>query len=556
MPDQGRPNILFICTDQQRFDALGCYGNVHVQTPAIDGLAQEGVLFEQCYVQSPVCSPSRASLLTGQYVHSHGLWANGVSLPAYAPLFSKALAEDGYDCGLIGKWHLSACFEGRTEPRLDDGFRVFKWAHDPTHGSPQNQYHRWLEASHPELYAEAIRHGTGRQGHKTVPFDTMPTEAHYSHWVGEQSIAFLEEERAADTPFFLWVNFFDPHHPFSAPQEYLDRYDPATLPIPIGYTGELESKPEIQRQASQKSYGGHAAGFLEHSAAQIQEIIAAYYAMISLIDDEVARILERLQALGLDENTLVVFTSDHGEMLGDHQLLLKGPMLYEAAVHVPLILRWPGHLPAGERRSQLVEWIDLNPTFLEAAGVAIQPGNQAQSLLPLARGDANASTRGWALCEYRDSGHPYQPAVHTTMLRRGQYKLIVYHGVPATDRAREGELYDLASDAQELRNLWTDPAYREIKTTLQETLLDVLVATEARGRHGKRIGKRSRLKILTNVGNRTPRLVSWCADRRIATENTKSAKKKGDAYPSLCLLWRGDSHRKHRKRTLCSLCSL
>ncbi len=481
MPDQRRPNILFICTDQQRFDSLGCYGNVHVQTPTIDRLAQEGVLFEQCYVQSPVCSPSRASLLTGQYVHSHGLWANGVSLPAHAPLFSKALAEEGYDCGLIGKWHLSACFQGRTEPRLDDGFRVFEWAHDPTHGSPQNQYHRWLEAKHPELYAQAIRHGTGRQGHKTVPFDTMPTEAHYSHWVGEQSIAFLEDERAADTPFFLWVNFFDPHHPFSAPQEYLDRYDPATLPAPIGYAGELESKPEIQRQASQKSYGGHAAGFTEHSAAEIQEIIAAYYAMISLIDDEVARILDRLQALGLDENTLVIFTSDHGEMLGDHQLLLKGPMLYEAAVHVPLILRWPGHLPAGERRSQLVQWIDLNPTFLEAAGVAVQPGNQGQSLLPLGRGDADAFTRGWALCEYRDSGHPYQPPVHTTMLRRDRYKLIVYHGAPASDRPREGELYDLAADAQELHNLWADPAYREIKVGLQEMLLDLLVATEARG---------------------------------------------------------------------------
>ncbi|MBI1295778.1 sulfatase-like hydrolase/transferase [bacterium] len=476
-----RPNILFICTDQQRFDSLGCYGNVHVQTPTIDKLAEDGVLFEQCYVQSPVCSPSRASLLTGQYVHAHGLWANGVALPDHAQIFSKALADDGYDCGLIGKWHQAACFQGRTEPRRDDGFRFFQWAHDPTHGSPENQYHRWLETEHPELYAEAIRHGTGRQGHKTVPFDTMPTEAHYSHWVAEKSIEFLEDERNDDTPFFLWVNFFDPHHPFIAPQEYLDRYDPSMLPAPVGYPGELESKPEIQRQASQKSYGGHASGFTEHAAAEIQEIIAAYYAMMSLIDDEVARILARLQALGLDENTLVIFTSDHGEMLGDHQLLLKGPMLYEAAVRVPLILRWPGHLPAGERRDDLVQWIDLNPTMLDAAGVDPLPGNQAQSLLPLARGDEDASSRGWALCEYRDSGHPYQPPVHTTMLRTGQYKLIVNHGAPATARPREGELYDLAADPNELRNLWADPAHREVRTELQEMLLDVLVATEDRG---------------------------------------------------------------------------
>ena len=121
MAAASRPNILFICTDQQRFDALGCYGNAHIQTPAIDGLAREGVLFERCYVQSPVCAPSRASLLTGRYVHSHGLWANGVALPPGERLFPRTLADAGYDCGLIGKLHLAACYQGRTEPRHDDG---------------------------------------------------------------------------------------------------------------------------------------------------------------------------------------------------------------------------------------------------------------------------------------------------------------------------------------------------------------------------------------------------------------------------------------------------
>jgi arylsulfatase len=475
-----RPNILFICTDQQRYDALGCHGNPFICTPTLDRLAAEGVLFEQCYTQSPVCAPARASLVTGQYPHAHGLWANGVALPEHAQMFTRSLADAGYACGLVGKMHLAACFAGRTEPRHDDGFGFYRWAHDPSHASPENDYHRWLAEGYPSIYEQAVAGGKGRQGHQPVRFDTMPTETHYSHWVAERAIEFLRSARAPDQPFFLWLNFFDPHHPFVAPREYLDRYDPARLPPPVGGPSELPTKPPIYREASQQSYAGHARGFATYSAQEIQEIIAAYYAMISLIDDEVARVLATLDALDLDQDTLIIFTSDHGEMLGDHALLLKGPMMYEGAVRVPLILRWPGHLPAGVRRSELVEWIDLNPTVLEAAGLPALPRNQGQSLLPLARGDAEAPARGWALCEYRNSGHPYDPPVHTTMLREGRFKLIVHHGAPSTTRARTGELYDLAADPNELKNLWYEPEYAQVRVELQEKLLDVLVATEDR----------------------------------------------------------------------------
>ncbi|HEV2107778.1 MAG TPA: sulfatase-like hydrolase/transferase, partial [Thermomicrobiales bacterium] len=418
-----RPNILFICTDQQRYDALGCYGNEHIQTPAIDALAGEGVLFEQCYAQSPVCGPSRASLLTGQYVQSHGLWANGVALPAHQRLFTQNLADAGYDCGLIGKSHLAACFQGRTEPRRDDGFRTFWWAHDPSHGSPENHYHRWLEERFPELYTRAMVNGPGRRGHDAVAFDTMPTEAHYSRWVGDETVRFLREVRDPDRPFFFMVNFFDPHHPFVAPEEYVDRYDPTILPPPIGGPEVLPDRPPILTDAHRASYAGAARGFADHTAPEIEGIIAAYYAMVTLIDDEVRRILRALDDLGLAGETLVVFTSDHGEMLGDYGLLLKGPMFYDGAVRVPLILRWPGRLPTGERRAEIVEWIDLCSTCLDASDTSPLAGDQGQSLLPLARGEPGAPSRGWALTEYRNSGHPYAPPVHATMLRRGRYKL-------------------------------------------------------------------------------------------------------------------------------------
>ncbi|MBO0882143.1 MAG: sulfatase-like hydrolase/transferase, partial [Mycobacterium sp.] len=148
------PNILLLCTDQQRYDVLGAAGNPYIDTPAIDGLAAAGVRFDRCYTPSPVCSPARASLLTGLYPHAHGLWANGVTLPPGQTMLGRVLADAGYDCGLVGKLHLGACFGGRDEPRHDDGFRFFSWAHDPSHSSPGNAYHRWLQKEFPDLWQE------------------------------------------------------------------------------------------------------------------------------------------------------------------------------------------------------------------------------------------------------------------------------------------------------------------------------------------------------------------------------------------------------------------
>lgn len=468
------PNILLICTDQQRFDAVRAYRNDEIHTPNLDRLAAQGVLFENCYVQSPVCGPSRASLMTGRYVHSHGLWANGVALPGHERLFTKDLADAGYDCGLVGKLHLAACFGGRTEPRPDDGFRVFRWAHDPYRGSSENAYHRWLRASRPDLYDAAV------DPESTVTFDTMPTEAHYSRWIGNETIDFLRSGREQGRPFCFVANFFDPHHGFGAPKEYVDRYDPGALSRPVTVPGELAGKPPILTDASERSYAGHAKGYVDYTDAELQQVKAAYYAMVTLVDAEVGRILAALDEEGLADDTLVLFTSDHGEMLGDHQLMLKGPMMYDCAVRVPLIMRWPGVLPAGSRPTELVQWIDIAPTVLEAAGLPPLRRGQGASLLPLARGESGGWHRDWALSEYRNSGHPYDPAVHTTMLRHERWKLVVHHGSPATARDRDGELYDLSADPDELRNLWDDPGHAPVRLALQEKLLDVYVATEDR----------------------------------------------------------------------------
>ena len=477
-----RPNVLLICTDQQRYSALGAQGNTEIDTPNLDRLAARGTLFDRCYVQCTVCAPSRASLMSGQYVHSHGLHANGVAIPEHVRLLPQALHEAGYDTGLVGKWHLHACTAGRTEP-APPGMRVWQWAHDPYRGSSENRYHQWLRAAHPALYDRLVRQDGpdvgALPGSGANDFDVVPTEAHFSHWVGEETIRFITEAREPDRPFFFIANFFDPHHSFGAPKEYMDRYR-HELSRPITTPDELTGKPAILAEASRETYAGVARGYVDYTPEELQDVKAAYYAMVSLVDDEVGRILAALDAEGLAQDTLVIFTSDHGEMLGDHQLMLKGPFCYDQQIRVPLILAGPG-VAEGRRVADPVQWIDLTATIVELSGAEL-PAQQGMSLMPLCgpAAEPGAAHRGWALCEYRDSGESYDPQVHVSMLTDGKWKLAVHHGSPATARERTGELYDLTADPDELINRWDDPACAGTRAELTALLLDVLVATENR----------------------------------------------------------------------------
>ncbi|MEQ3626250.1 MAG: sulfatase-like hydrolase/transferase [Celeribacter sp.] len=485
MPNH-RPNILFICTDQQRGDSLGCTGADWAVTPNLDKLASQGALFENCYVQNPVCSPSRASFFTGKYVANHGLYANGVPLPAHQRMVTRTLADAGYDCGMIGKQHLAPCDTWRTEPRRDDGYRVFEWAHGPNHRALENDYHRWLRVTHPEIYQQIFpdrgaNENTEYSNHARTgtPIDHVPKEAHYSHWVAERAIDFIEHPRDTREPFFLMANFFDPHHSFGAPQEFRDMIDADAIPAPNTKPGELDEKPAPHRAYSEKSYSGTAPGFQDYTADQIKEIRAQYWAMIALIDHEVGRILAALDASGMAENTLVVFSSDHGEMLGNHQQLLKGPQLYDDLTRVPLILRWPAKIAEPAEVPELVQWVDLPATMLDAADCAPGAGVQGQSLLPLALGCAT-DWRDWALCEYRYSGFTTDPLIMTTMLRHQNWKLIVWHGMPACGTERDGELYDLAADPGELHNLYARPEYAAERRHMKAMLLEAMACAEDR----------------------------------------------------------------------------
>ncbi len=480
-----RPNILLICTDQQRYDAIGVHPGSPAVTPNLDRLAEEGVVFDHCYAPSPICSPSRASMLTGEYPSSHGLHANGVTLPADRSLVSRELADAGYRCGLVGKLHLAAAFQGTTEKRLDDGFEWFEWAHDPFHGSPENAYHRWLRENHPEEWAAAradvVTPDEENFQHANTRFDEMPTHAHYSTWVTERTCAFLDEQD--ERPYFAVANYFDPHHPFAAPEEYRDRYPAGSIPPPVGGRDELASKPARLTDASDSSYVGHGPSYVDFTAEELDELRRTYYAMVSLVDDGVGRILEAVANRTDRRGTLVIFTSDHGEMLGDHALLLKGPMMYDEAVRVPMIMSWAGHLPEGARSEEFIGLHDLATTFRAVADLPSYERDQGQDLVEVAKGAAKG--RAYAWCEYRNAGYPYDPPAHTTMLRTREHKMIVWHGDPDEGREATGELYDLVADPDELVNLWDDPGSAPIRMRLYEQLSDVQVRHE--DRHFERV---------------------------------------------------------------------
>lgn len=466
-----RPNVLWICSDQQRFDTLGCSGNPFVRTPNIDRLAQDGVLFERAYCQNPLCTPSRASFLTGRYPRTTRCRQNGQSIPSDEVLVTKLLRDAGYFCGLSGKLHLSACHPSickGVERRIDDGYDEFHWSHHPADDWPANEYSRWLE----------------QQGaaYESVPFEgspyvrtSVPPELHQTTWCAERAIHFVEERARSEEPWLFSVNIFDPHHAFDPPREYLERYLDSIdeIPLPNYVEGELENKTIWQRRYYERMrQGSGGLRFCEMADRDHRLARAAYYAMCDLIDEQVGRMLDALERTGQIENTIVIFMSDHGEMLGDHGIYLKGPYFYEPAVHIPLIISSPGRIAPERTSGALVELVDLAPTLLDACGLERHPGMQGRSLWAMLTGQAPLDHhRDDVYCEFYGSHALGDSKPHLTMVRTERYKIVVDHGQDV------GELYDLRNDPSETDNLWTVPQASAVRCEMMECVADRIAWT-------------------------------------------------------------------------------
>ena len=458
-----RPNVLWICTDQQRHDTIRSLGNPYINTPCIDSLVGEGVAFTQAYAQSPVCTPSRAAFMTGRYPRTTKCRQNGQALPPNEKLVSRLFSDDGYTCGLAGKLHLATCANGVAEARIDDGYSVFHWSHHPQPDWPENAYTQWLYTkgtSWEEVYGGAstdyIKHG-------------VPEEYNQTTWCADSAIEFIHEQNGA--PWFFSYNCFAPHHPFDPPEEFLARYNPDDMPLPKARPDELETKTTYQQLDGKFSHNDpEGYDITKMTDRDKREVTAAYYAMVELIDKQVGRMVAALEETGQLENTIVIFMSDHGEMLGDHGLFLKGPHFYDEAVRVPLIISWKDRFAADLRADCLMELIDITPTLLEAAEIDVPKTIQGRSLMPILLSQREAGHhRDYVFSEYYNAWtHKHS---YASMLRTREEKIVVYHG---TD---QGELYDLKNDPDEFENLWNSPEHTKGKLRLMKACFDASVFT-------------------------------------------------------------------------------
>lgn len=434
-----RPNILWYCTDQQRFDTIAALGNEHVHTDTVDGLVGRGVSFTRTYCQSPICTPSRASFLTGQLPSTVRANGNGIEyMPQDYPLVTQLLSDAGYDCGLVGKLHIATA-EAGVEPRGRDGYRFFAYSHAPRDDWAEGHaYVEWLEERGQDL--------------KTMLAspDNVPARYQQTTWATDACIEFIDQPR--NGPWLLSVNPYYPHPPFNPPREYFERFDPESLPGPIFEDGDLA----LQRRISDA--GVDFQNYPEHpDSFDGRKIQAQYYAMIELIDDQLARLLAHIESVGQLEDTLIIFTSDHGESLGDHGLVEKGCRFMEGMARVPLVMCWPGHFRQDLRSDALVQLTDIAPTLLEIAGLEIPERMNGRSLLPILTGEADPENfRDYVRCEFRNAVR-LGDGTHASMIADKRWKLVLYHGKDGL-----GELYDLEADPNEHCNLYHGPESAEI----------------------------------------------------------------------------------------------
>lgn len=473
-------NILLITTDQQRWDTLGRL-NPAIQTPNLDHLAARGILFEKAYTVNPVCTPSRCTMLTGQYPSRHGCYHVGTKLPeAYQPTIASQLHNAGYFTGLLGKAHFQPChdstsFEAAPNIHNLDFFRdwsgpyygfehaklVIGHTSEP-HGCGMN-YGAWLTEQGVDLKKYFGIHPYTQYGKWE-----LPAELHGSRWVAEETIAAVDLAQSQNKPFFLWASFQDPHNPYVTPEPWASMYAPAEVPKPALAPDTPQNKPPFYATLPKGEFYGDDPDLQDRgwgdcriqpelNPENIQQVRAAYFGMVSLMDHHVGCILDGLAQRNLLDETLIVFTTDHGDYLGDHGLWGKGLPTYESMQRIPFIVSYPNCQTPGRHSTALQSLVDLEATFLNAAGLPATTSSQGTIQTP-AWLNANSKVRDHAFLEFRPSQGNFKQ--HTWVTDR--YKLVRY-------RNREyGELYDTAEDPLQRHNLFDDPAYRTIRDELLE----------------------------------------------------------------------------------------
>lgn len=472
--DEDKLNILLILTDQQRVDTLGCYGAPICRTPHLDHLAQQGVRFTQAYTATIPCSPSRAALFSGAYPHRNQVTVNGCALNPNLPNLASELRRAGYRLGYAGKWHVDQAkvpseygFIGQDipgygypPPGVIEGVR-FGSAQSP---ATRLYAHYLRERGYPapRLLEAFYGDNPGVQSQEIYALQSGDIEMHFESMVVAETIELLHQFTAArerdGSPFFVWANFWGPHTPCLLPDPYYSLYAPDTVPDEPSFAESWQRKPFVQH-LYERYWGLSSGGW-----AGWRTIIARYWGYVTMLDELIGRILAEVRALGLAENTLIVVSTDHGDMMGAHRLIEKGPFTYDQCYRLPLIAVHPRCQAAGHVCDEFVYLHDLFPTFLDVAGVNPPDGLDGQSILANILGRDQPTGRESIFAAFTGHIFPYEQR----MVRTRTHKLVY-------NRADIGELYDLVDDPWEMTNRIDLPDTRAIQRELLELLRGHLV---------------------------------------------------------------------------------
>jgi arylsulfatase A-like enzyme len=486
-----RPNILLIQTDQQTAETLSLYGNPVLQTPALERLAEKGVVFELAFCNYPACSPSRSSMFTGRYASTIGVHANHMLINPNETTLPQVLKENGYQTAIIGKNHAfmidaaKSYYPGSVPEKASLLRQVFDHVRLAEHGHMVDGYrndpesiaaHEWAERN---CWNSPLGHGT----------NPARPEKCGTYLLGQSMVDYLEKVRDPEMPFFTWLSFPDPHTPYQVPEPYASMIDPADVPLPP--KDNLDGKPERQKVM-------HVMDAMDRSDDDlIRKVRAIHYGMIRFIDDMLATIFAKMESLGIMENTIIVFTSDHGDSMGAHGLIQKHNGFYDSFTHVPFIVYAPGY-KGPKRTAHMVELVDVMPTLLEMSGIPVPYGCQGRSLAPFLRSEQDYVPREYVVMESGEEGeppklsdmtgrpeHPFDERYFVWCAYRnawlGKGKSIRTHDWKLNVYANgDGELYDLKSDRHELTNRFGDPAYDPIVRGLERKLLLWSMAKEDR----------------------------------------------------------------------------
>jgi N-acetylglucosamine-6-sulfatase len=436
------PNVIFILVDDQRYDAMG-FLNASVKTPHLDRLAADGAHFQNAFVTTSLCSPSRATILTGKYMHDHRVVDNNAPVPAGTEFFPQHLQKAGYQTALIGKWHMGN-----------------------TGDAPQPGFDHWVSFAGQGEYEPVDT--TGKANMLNVNGQRVARRAYITDELTDYAVDWLAK-RDRKKPFFLYLSHKAVHADFIPPKRYQGRYDAADISIPAEAKSSGDPGSDSPLWVKNQRNSWHGVDFAYHGDIDLVDYVRRYYSTLGAVDDSVGRIRKWLAANKLDKNTVVIYMADNGFLFGEHGLIDKRNA-YEESIRVPMLMSAPGVIAPGTRVKSMSANIDIAPTILDLAGITAPKGYAGMSLLPFAKASDTPPPppREELLYEYYwEYNYPHTPT--TFAIRTPRYKLVQYHGIWDTE-----ELFDLQADPKEQRNLIAAPELAALKLSLRRRLWEKL----------------------------------------------------------------------------------